>query len=207
MKLSKNINSELVNITDANPGGEYFCIDCGAKVFSKNKKKENRKREIHFSHYSDCVGSLETYLHKLAKLIIDQERRIMLPHLGEVKVKDVLIEKHLGDFVPDILLTDEAGREIVIEIFVTHETESDKINKIKIAGLPAFEIDLSGLNYDAEFNAVKFEVIENLGNKKNLNPPEKKREKKNYLVAFVIAVIAAAAFLIPRVRRKKRRRY
>ena len=188
------------------PGAAYFCIDCGAKIFPKNKKKENRKRGIHFSHYSDCPGSLETYLHKLAKLIIDQERRIMLPRLGNVKVKDASIEKQLGNFVPDILLTDETGREIVVEIFVTHITGPDKIDKIKIAGLPAFEIDLSGLSYDAEFELIKFEVIENLVHKRDLNPPERKKEENNYLVAFFIAAITAVTFLIHLIGRKKRRK-
>jgi hypothetical protein len=206
LKLSKNIRGELVSIAAASPYNKCFCIDCGEELIKKNKNPENRKREIHFAHYSDCPGSLETYLHKMAKLVIEKEKRIVLPRLGEIETAVVLVEKPLHQFVPDIFLTDINGKEIVIEIFVTHKTGEEKIDKIKLTQLDAFEIDLSSLDYDADIAAIQFNVIENLSNKKDLNPPEEKNDGKKSSRGIWVLLTAVGALVFFRWLKKRKRK-
>ena len=171
LRLAKNIEGILIDIADAAGHDKFYCIDCNAVLNPKNRNPETRKRDIYFSHYGICPGNLETYLHKLAKQLIEQERKIYLPRLGRVNIDRVGLEQPMKNFIPDALLTDASGQDIIIEIFVTHKTQKVKIEKIKATGLNAFEIDLSGLNYDSPQTQVRSIVIEGLSYKIDLNPP------------------------------------
>lgn len=205
MRLAKDKTGELVDVADAMTGVNYYCIDCSAALFPKNKKKNDRKRDIHFSHYSDCPGSLETYLHKIAKAIIDRERRIVLPVMGETRIISLEIEKRWEAIIPDIFITDSENKEIIIEIFVTHPTGREKINKIRSTGKRAFEIDLSGLEYNSPLESVREIVIESLLYKKDLSPPTL-RERKNaaWPVVIFLAVVAWGLYQVNKLTKTRR---
>lgn len=64
---AKDNKSNLVSINNAIKGGEYFCINCGARLITKMGKI----RRPHFAHKVNSKHcSYETYLHKLAKYMI-----------------------------------------------------------------------------------------------------------------------------------------
>lgn len=170
MQLAKNKNNEIVRISHIPITEDCFCIDCGKLLDARNKKIHDRKREFYFAHKNGklCTGTEETYLHAVAKLIIKEEEQILLPELGMVKYDNVELEKTIHDIKADALIVDMNGKEIIIEIYVTHETEEEKIIKIRERGIIAFEIDLSKLNYNSKYEEIKIEVIENRSNRKNL---------------------------------------
>lgn len=209
MKLSKNNREELVTIADALEGEDYYCVDCSSKMIAKNKKKEDRKRDIHFAHYIPCTGNIETYLHKVAKQIIEDEKRILLPGLGEVKIKAASQEEPLQDIVHDILLIDDADRSVIVEIFVTHKTDEIKIEKMKGINIPAFEIDLSSLDYDSAYETIRYQVIDNLENKARLNPliiKEDERKEKGTWFACIGAALLILFLWMAFWKKKKRRK-
>lgn len=119
---------------------------------------------------TDCSSSKanESGLHKLAKEIICESSYIHLPEIvinarrdeqrnredseqqkpyvlsqkGKLRCKAVHAEVPHDGFVPDICIEWERGK-LLVEIAVTHYVDKNKYDKIKRAGLPAIEIDIS----------------------------------------------------------------
>jgi len=156
MTFARAADGRMVHIDEVANGlaCECFCLKCEGKLVGRH----GDVRQHHFSHYLaiDGVGCSETALHKAAKEIIQQERRLALPHqlagmglqLGdEVCFESVSLEHRLG--------SGEAGTEIVadayghgsegmvIEIAVHHRVDQGKAEKIRRLGLPAVEIVLT----------------------------------------------------------------
>lgn len=144
----------------------------------------NGKVRSYFRHHSEnrsnnleeqtiyCNTNIanETALHKMAKQIIAQEKKIYLPckniTVKEAGIKDlpqkvenaipcfelreahmieaqsVELEKHLDNFTPDIVFT-MGQRELLIEVFVSHRVDEDKRQKAEKYGSAMLEIDLS----------------------------------------------------------------
>ena len=120
--------------------------------------------------YCNANIANETALHKMAKQIIAQEKKIYIPSknitVKEAGIKDlpqkvenaipcfelreahmveaqsVELEKHLDDFIPDIVFT-MGQHELIIEVFVSHRVDEDKRQKAEKYGSAMLEIDLS----------------------------------------------------------------
>lgn len=147
----------------------------------------NGRVRSYFRHHSEnrsnnleeqtiyCSANIanETALHKMAKQIIAQEKKIYIPckniTVKEAGIKDlpqkvenaipcfelreahmveaqsVEVEKHLDDFTPDIVFT-MGQRELLIEVFVSHRVDEDKRQKIEKYGSAMLEIDLSSFS-------------------------------------------------------------
>ncbi|MEP2024049.1 MAG: competence protein CoiA family protein [Reichenbachiella sp.] len=160
----------LVFINDVEGGLKCNCIcpSCGTKLIAKNKV--GNKVQPHFQHYDtkECTNAVETALHLLAKEVIEESREIVLPSYKEkylvkdekyrgygplidqekeflkqkrVKVISVKTEKSIGNITPD-LIVDVEGKSVLVEIFVTHKVDQEKLVKIKSKGLDTIEIDL-----------------------------------------------------------------
>ena len=153
------------------------CPGCGAALIAK----QGEVLRHHFAHASDaeCVGALETSLHKLAKQIIAEASKIWLPEFvvrypdqwhGERFVIErrvcaahwngghVRVEVAHGDFRPDVMI-EFGGRSLGIEVFVTHAVDAEKRAKIQAANLSAIEIDLSGYPRSFEMAALRDFVL------------------------------------------------
>ena len=143
-------------------GGLYRCPSCSNRLIAHL----GSVREHHFKHHGDFHCSTETYLHLLAKRLFKQSYDTKAPflvhwqsvdtcthkdaHDGCFKTKrhtfDLLaeypileVEKRDNGFVPDILLSNEAGDKIYIEFANTHYSSNDKIR----SGAKIIEISLS----------------------------------------------------------------
>lgn len=145
------------------------CLDCGGIVYAKNKGK----RAHHFQHAADTHCSGEGVLHRVAKelvALIARTEGILLPEsLGVIEreglrgdivlhewrvpsqvfmaAESELESQHWRHVIPDVLLTDAAGRLLVVEVAVTHfkgESEADFYRQQKV---DAVEIDLSGVSW------------------------------------------------------------
>ena len=118
------------------------CPCCGAQLLAK----KGSAKLHHFSHYRspECRGGLETPLHRLCKEIILQKKAFTVPPYVSargrqmsgavtVRVDTIYLEKRLDNIIPDIVLECE-GKQLLIEIEVSHPVDEKKLRKIKKAG-------------------------------------------------------------------------
>ena len=115
----------------------------------------------HFAHHAgqNCEYGYETSLHLAAKEILSHARKIMLPpvyvHLPdsprrdellfeerEIPIDHVELEKQYGDIIPDVVIY-AGGKQLFVEVFVTHRIDDKKLKKLQRANISTIEIDLS----------------------------------------------------------------
>ncbi len=141
-------NSSLVKVTDVERGLACGCV-CPACEHPLEAHR-GTIRKSYFSHYrgSDCGAGYETAVHLMAKEILLQEKKILLPELvatidvellkgsdlkTEIIVKpwtfvnldSVYLEKKHGSIIPDVIVKKES-HELLVEIKVTHGISKKK---------------------------------------------------------------------------------
>ncbi len=60
----------------------------------------------------------------------------------------------MGEIVPDLIATVN-GRDIFIEVFVTHVVDAEKLSVTKELGVPCIEIDLSSVDRNLSMENMK----------------------------------------------------
>lgn len=158
----------LVSVRDVPSGAacDCTCPGCGRGLIAK-------KGDIlthHFAHESEsaCAGAFESMAHLLAKQIIADAKYVQVPpavgrwrgqervvaRAAKAELLNVRLEPWQDGIRPDIVAS-AAGRDLVIEVFVTHLSEPRKIEIFRERNAAAIEIDLSG--FRGQFNLVGFE--------------------------------------------------
>ncbi|MBQ7551409.1 MAG: hypothetical protein IJT04_07775 [Bacteroidales bacterium] len=148
-----NLSGELVSV-DTVPSGNNcgcFCPFCKDKLCAKNGGDEE-KRIHHFAHQSgaDCVGAVESVLHKMAKDILFESKCVFLPkrfdeeggkllHFDRVDVEFKDKETQLR---PDCI-GHYGDKCLWIEFKRTHAVDPKKRGKIISANIDCIEIDLN----------------------------------------------------------------
>lgn len=180
IKLAYGIREgRIVHISEIDPaekGEKCYCTCPVCNGILVAKLKDDR-RQRHFAHKAssncDIFHAQQTGLHLLAKEIIRENRRILVPGLvisrqeivsgvtdvsvaAEVDINlpninacpveydSVDIEKSFGDIIADAVIL-SGGKRCIVEVAVTHFVDEVKTKKLEAMGLPVFEIDLSGL--------------------------------------------------------------
>jgi hypothetical protein len=172
VQLYKALKSgAIVHVSDVESGLHCGCIcpNCGAALVAK----KGPKRRKHFAHHNavecDLATAAETALHLLAKQILNEDRRLWLPpvqvivanrdisgreHSKSVKLDsktidlgDVEMEAPVGPFWIDVM-GHPHGRQLAIEIRVTHSVHKEKIDYLCDHGVSTLEIDLSCIDRD-----------------------------------------------------------
>lgn len=145
----------LVHVDDV-PNGEVCgctCPECGSKLIAKNKGQHNQH---HFAHVggSDCVRAVESALHLMAKEILSEGKKIMLPRyplqVGGVRLfQSIEVEGYDKELSlrPDCV-GDTAGQKLWVEFKRSHEVDTDKAAKIKSAKIECVEIDINACPLD-----------------------------------------------------------
>ncbi|MBR3493650.1 MAG: hypothetical protein IKH44_15285 [Bacteroidales bacterium] len=130
------------------------CPHCEAPLYAKNS---GLVREHHFAHAKghECESAFETSLHLLAKEILIETGKIMLPHseyksfpFGLVRLHNIQAEKwdDVYRFRPDVEGIMDNGERLIIEFFVSHKVDGKKRKTIVDNHLKCIEIDV---NYQA----------------------------------------------------------
>lgn len=143
----------LVHVDDVLKGDacNCFCPHCKAALCAKNG---GELRDHHFAHTHghECEGAFETSLHLLAKDILEETGRIMLPDsddeskpCGLVRLHNIEIEKYDNTFgfKPDAEGTLDDGRRLLIEFYVSHKVSKKKRDIIIANNLLCIEIDIN----------------------------------------------------------------
>ncbi len=160
------LDGQIVTVNEVERGLACNCVcpACGHPL----EAHKGAARDPYFSHYrgAECGAAYETALHLLAKDVLEKERRLLLPELKvtsdlsiaragtiaetEIIVKpwnrmefdEVFVEKSLGDIIPDVRLT-KSGRNLFVEIRVTHKVDDAKLAKIRERNVATIEYDFS----------------------------------------------------------------
>jgi hypothetical protein len=170
-------DGELVHISKVEQGlaCECICPSCKAQLIARKGDVNTH----HFAHYSlnDCERAVETSLHLLAKKILKETHSIRLPAItldfgyndwvtncgttGQCTqpfilykeniyaIDNVLLEQRIETIIPDVIVYIK-NKPLLLEIYVTHKVDSEKLQKIQSLDLATIEIDLS--SYDSDFN-------------------------------------------------------
>lgn len=167
-----NMKGLLCNCVCAHCGKDLQACSLEGKVSRYFRHHNENQKDIECDCNSNCNPTIanETALHKMAKQIIADEKRVIIPgksiSLSEAGVNDlpeeiknsipcyesheakllcaesVELEKRLESFSPDILLKTKKG-ELLVEIFVSHQVDDNKKIKAREYGSAMLEIDLS----------------------------------------------------------------
>lgn len=162
----------LCDCTCAYCGRNLQACSLNGKVSPYFRHHTEKRDGSHYRSKFICNPNIanETALHKMAKQIISEEKRICVPEkyisLFEVGIKNlpnnivsnikdyrlhdemevvaesVDIEKTIGDFTPDVAFNTKRGT-ILVEIYVTHKVDDEKKFKVIDQGVSMLEIDLS----------------------------------------------------------------
>ena len=202
--LSEESN-QLVYIDDAVQGKQCGCICPVCRTPLVAKKGE--KRAHHFAHAqdNDCMYAAESALHLAAKDLLKETGYIFVPdyvvHMKDkvcgryetetvltsekvvnnkkIEFDDVRIEHRFHDIVPDILVN-VGGYELIIEIFVSHKVDKEKLGKIRKLNTSALEIKINNFFDVRNRQAFKKTIIDAIDNKKWLfHPRQIKAENKH----------------------------
>jgi len=177
-------DDKLVHISEVESGlvCKCNCPSCHAELIAK----KGPDTIYHFAHHSaeSCEHALETVLHLAAKDILTATDQIFLPEvivefssgfrkieLAESKayqIDSVLVEKKIGNIIPDLIL-DIDGHQLLVEVFVTHGVDEEKLRRIRELGISAIEIDLSSVPRDLPMRVLSDLIVSGLENKKWLN--------------------------------------
>ena len=146
----------LVHVDDVRKGAKCACRcpHCNAPLYAKNA---GQCREHHFAHARghECEGAYESQLHLLAKEVLQETGRIMLPNSygnllpsGSVRIRNVEIEKwdERYGIRPDAEGIMDNGERLIIEFYVSHKIDGKKRQIIVDNHLKCLEIDI---NYQA----------------------------------------------------------
>ncbi|WP_303924866.1 competence protein CoiA family protein [Draconibacterium sediminis] len=144
-------NGEIVSIDQVESGlkCDCFCPACNGRLIAR----KGTEKQHHFAHYKsdDCGKGTETILHKLSKEIISNAKTFTTPALKlgdsditifeetEIQIDNVKLEHRLGDIIPDIII-ESKGKELLVEITVTHELCFPKTRTITEKGFATIEI-------------------------------------------------------------------
>ena len=151
-------NSDLVHVDDVAKGVacKCCCPHCEAPLYAKNR---GLIREHHFAHAQghECEGAYETALHLLAKEILLEVGRIMLPQSdndsfpsGLVAIHDIKVEKWDEQYriKPDVEGVLDNGERLLIEFLVSHKVDGKKRQTIVNNHLRCIEIDINYQSLD-----------------------------------------------------------
>lgn len=161
-------DNTIVSIYEVPPGlnPNYVCPICGEPLIAKNKNKlpnkplKENERIAHFAHQNNtCSNAGETILHRIAKEVLSQSKKLMLPSLhfnfskiNEAKTIEFEISlseeriylNHQYKVVDSILIKN--GKKLLVEFYKTHLVEENKIDFIRKCDLSCIEIDLNGIS-------------------------------------------------------------
>ena len=159
------------------------CPACGELLVAK-KGRRNRPQH-HFAHYRshECRTAAETSIHKFAKQILDERRKLMTPEISaqignrsltksparSFTFDHATLERRLDPIVPDVILT-LRDRKLLVEVAVTHSCGDDKIASIRALGIPAIEVDLAKVARFASKDEVAAAIIHAAPRKWLYNP-------------------------------------
>lgn len=156
-----------------------ICDKCG-KPLNARRGEKNKHSFAHRPEDGDCHGMGESSIHLLAKQVICEEKKVMLPSFGYVIPQGLLefesvepedtLEK-LG-LRPDVVGIDKEGKKWAIEIYYSNpKSESQKAKYIE-AQINCLEINVNDIspNQDKDATELKHFLFNSINNREWIYP-------------------------------------
>ena len=190
------LDNELKHISEVKNGLKCNCLcpACKKKLVARNG---GQKKVHHFAHYqnAECRYGVQTSIHYAAKDILERVKTIRIPEINiliykktideyplfvteeecitvskerYIKFEEVILEKKLHKYIPDIVLISQ-GKKLIVEIAVTHFVGRSKLDKIINSKISAIEIDLSKIRNNFKLEELEQIIIHDLDIKKWLH--------------------------------------
>ncbi|WP_271574428.1 hypothetical protein [Bradyrhizobium sp. CCBAU 11361] len=185
LAFGRRWDGELVHISQVEWGAACGCT-CPAQ--DRKRKLISRKPESdiahHFSHARlteaerkagvspNCRYAPMTILHAYAEKLLNHRKALVLPPVAgsygkrrrtkrvakEYSFDAAKLEAMDGETIPDVILY-RGEQRMHVEVFVTHRCDEEKRAKIIAAEIAAIEIDLSGVDRNANFATVNDAIL------------------------------------------------
>ena len=160
------------------------CVGCGAILLAK----KGAKVSWHFAHYiaTGTESCVESAIHAAAKQVlleanylrtpmvaVSAERRLSTGHRhakGLVLSPDRIIRfdysrsevwEGAARIRPDVVGY-RGERRILVEMYFTHAVDRTKQKRLEALGIPALEVNLSGLQSDTDLETIRQRVLEDV---------------------------------------------
>ena len=177
-------NGEPAHVSEVANGLRCACtcpICDGALIARQGKINEH-----HFAHASgeECRHAAETALHLAAKDILARRKEIVLPEVafefphtsrGKIiaperryPIESVEVERKTGSIIPDVIV-ECSGRELLVEVTVTHGVDDEKLRRIRELDLSCLEVDLSDAPRDLGREELEKIVVDGTARKRWLH--------------------------------------
>ena len=180
LAFGKRPDGAVLHISEVVSGLKCDCVcpACDVRLVAHKSNtavtKKGAKRH-HFKHHHDgaaCNYGPETNAHYFAKRLLEQVKWITLPERiatvdGVTRVMrekerhefdEVIVEPRLGKIIPDLILIAK-GHRLLVEVYVTHRCDDDKIAHIRTVGLSAVEVDLSAYRTSHDDEAIAAAIL------------------------------------------------
>lgn len=188
-------NKQGVYIKNVKNGLACNCVCelCGGALIAA----QGEKYEWHFKHAveSNCLGSQETAIHRLAKQIICSNNRIEIP-IGPLDYINPRQEESYQSIRPDIVVLSN-DNDVFIEIRVTHPVENITELFYINGKFRSIEIDLRNLPYNITQDDLTQILLFNLDRKRIIYWPDaEKADKKSEGSSKPILIIVIAITIV-----------
>lgn len=159
-------DGKVVHVSELEPSERGLACGCVCPhCKDRLQARLGSVRIHHFAHNSgrSCDGNRETALHALAKEVLLEHDRFMVPsaevfwqdrhktvaEAQYVAYQSVEVEKSFDGFRPDAVLVRPGDKKpLLVEVAVTHFADDEKVARLKELGYPCVEVDLSGAGLD-----------------------------------------------------------
>lgn len=146
-------------------------LECGCRCEKCDNDliaAKGEKNTWHFRHAtaSTCPGSQETALHRAIKQIVAESGFIMTDR-GRIEYCNAKVESQFGDIKPDVT-AEWQGKNLFIEILVTHPVSVSTENFYKKGNYHSIEIDMKNIPRDILPDDLKNIVLYQTTNKREI---------------------------------------
>ncbi|MDO8341802.1 MAG: hypothetical protein Q7T48_01255 [Cellvibrio sp.] len=161
--------NRIVHIDQVTAGFDSaICPDCKSVLIASNLNANSRQRDTYFRHRVTASCNQMTLMHLWAQQIISESSHFMIPttvleaddrdisnnvHSSSkivdekiVTIKSSCLEKridiHDGYVRADVFMVDASEHEFIVEVFVKHKSDSEKIQYLRNNNIEAIEVKL-----------------------------------------------------------------
>ena len=164
------LDGTILHISEVGRG-----LQCGCRCPACEQVLIAKKGPVqlhHFAHHNAnaaCAYAAETNAHIWAKEVLARLKRLLVPeivatHGGLTRIVrraqvysfvEARLEKRLGSMVPDVILVMADGKQLIVEVRVTHACDEVKREKLRLDDLSAIEIDLRHFQTSSDREAIE----------------------------------------------------
>ncbi|MBB3763437.1 competence protein CoiA family protein [Sphingomicrobium lutaoense] len=159
MVLAKGPDGQERWIDEVPRGLACFCVclACHGPLIAR----QGQTKAWSFAHtaFSECSGGTETLAHRFAKEVIQNAGGLYVAsveadgwgklHDKFVQLEDIRLEPKIAGYKAD-LVGSSKGRDLIIEVKVTHACSKEKVAAYRMTGMSVLEIDLARFRNKSE---------------------------------------------------------